>query len=293
MITYAHGTTGVADQCAPSRVQAGSEDQSETTYVYPELNDWLKVGYAILRTDYPGLGTAGPRPYLIGKSEARGVLDIVRAARQVESELGERYLIAGHSQGGQAALFAGRYAAGWIPELKPRGTVSYAPASHLTLQLETLPLLTTPSSLSAEAALTLFGAATANPGVVPTELLTSEANALYPEVDRKCLAELERPDSLGGLPPSELIAPGADTSTLRQVLDKNNPAVSIPEPIFLAQGGADTTVPPALTDLLDAELRVLGDDVTYRLYPGVGHTGIVAAAEPDALTFMEERLPPG
>ena len=38
-------------------------------------------GYAIAATDYPGLGTPGPHPYLVGDSEARAVIDSVRAAR--------------------------------------------------------------------------------------------------------------------------------------------------------------------------------------------------------------------
>ena len=37
----------------------------------PQLNDWVNAGYAVVRTDYQGLGTPGPHPYLIGKSEGR------------------------------------------------------------------------------------------------------------------------------------------------------------------------------------------------------------------------------
>src|SRR5436305_1920461 len=73
VITWAHGTTGIADACAPSLIG--------TVYDSPLLNKWLKAGYAVVRTDYEGLGTpAEPHPYLIGASEGRSVLDIVRAA---------------------------------------------------------------------------------------------------------------------------------------------------------------------------------------------------------------------
>ena len=50
LISWAHGTTGIADLCAPSRSLASS-------YVYPQFNNWLKHGYAIAQTDYQGLGT--------------------------------------------------------------------------------------------------------------------------------------------------------------------------------------------------------------------------------------------
>ncbi len=63
MITWAHGTTGLADICAPTRSDVlGGYDR-------PLLNRWLKAGYAVVRTDYEGLGTPGEHPYLIGVSE--------------------------------------------------------------------------------------------------------------------------------------------------------------------------------------------------------------------------------
>ena len=70
------------------------------------LGRWLKAGYAIVRTDYEGLGTPGDHPYLIGRSEGHSVLDAARAARKLDSGIGKRVVIAGHSQGGQSALWA-------------------------------------------------------------------------------------------------------------------------------------------------------------------------------------------
>jgi acetyl esterase/lipase len=109
VITWAHGTTGIADSCAPSRDSAANPAHTLINYAYPLLQRWLKAGYAVVRTDYEGLGTPGEHPYLIGRSEGRSVLDIVRAARKLDKRLGRRVIIAGHSQGGQAALFAARW----------------------------------------------------------------------------------------------------------------------------------------------------------------------------------------
>ena len=58
--------------------------------IAPLLNTWIKAGYAVVRTDYEGLGTPGPHPYLIGHSEGYGVLDIVLAARQLDPALSNR-----------------------------------------------------------------------------------------------------------------------------------------------------------------------------------------------------------
>jgi acetyl esterase/lipase len=67
----------------------------------------IRRGYIVTATDYPGLGTAGPHPYLVGISEGRAVLDSVRSARNLtQGEAQKRFAVWGHSQGGQAVLYA-------------------------------------------------------------------------------------------------------------------------------------------------------------------------------------------
>lgn len=293
VITYAHGTTGTADRCAPSRVRPGTITAPYVTYTNAELNDWLRAGYAVLRTDYQGLGTPGPHQYLIGEAEGRSVLDLVRAARALDPRIGKRFLIAGHSQGGQAALFAAGEAQDWTPELKLRGTTSYAPASHLLEQAKLLPHLTSPSPLSAEAVLILQGASTASPDVNAWKLLRPPSRGLYPLTNQLCLPSLGRSNRFGGVAPADLIAPGSNLDPLYAVLGEQNPDVRTAAPIFLAQGTADTTVPSVFTNQLNDQLKQSGDDVRYQLYPGVTHAGIVKAAEPDVLPWFEEQLPPG
>ncbi len=293
VISWAHGTTGAADVCAPSKASPKNPALPYFNYVYPQLEDWLEAGYAVLRSDYPGLGTPDPHPYLVGKSEARGVLDIVRAARDFDGKIGKRFLIAGHSQGGQSALFSARYAEGWTPELDLRGTVSYAPGSHFLEQANALSVLTSPGGLSALATMVLSGATTANPGVVAEQVMKPDPYALYPLLEEKCLPELGQSNLLGQFPPSELFESGQPDATLSTVLAKMNPDIETEAPIFLAQGSADGTVFPVFTDQLDNELVAGGNDVSYNVYPGVDHGAIVAAAEADVLPWMEQMLPPG
>jgi pimeloyl-ACP methyl ester carboxylesterase len=293
VITYAHGTTGSADICAPSRVHAGAPAEGLITYVDPQLNAWIRAGYAVVRTDYQGLGTPGPHPYLIGKSEGRSVLDIVRASRELFPGIGKRFLIAGHSQGGQSALFAAGEAASWTPNLKLKGTVAYAPASPLLTQAKALPALTTPSSLTALATMIVQGATTASRNVDPDRLLSSEVRQFYPLVDQTCLPQLGQTRRLGGIAPANLIRPGANKNPIYRVLDTENPDVTTAAPVFIAQGTADTTVFPQFTTQLSNELKGLGDQVRYQHYHGVDHGGIVNAAEDDVLPWFEMRLPPG
>ncbi|MSO41968.1 MAG: alpha/beta fold hydrolase [Solirubrobacterales bacterium] len=293
VISYGHGTTGIADVCAPSRNTEGGPAQGYIDYIDPQLNDWLDAGYAVVRSDYQGLGTPGTHPFLVGKAEGRSMLDIVRAAHQLNPGIGKRFLLAGHSQGGQSALFAASLAKTWVPDLKLRGTVSYAPGSHLLLQAQALPGFVIPSSLSALATLVVKGAATTSKQIKPAELLSDPPLLFFPQVDKTCLPQLGAADKLGGIAPSTLLRNGADTTALYSALDAMNPAVETAPPIFLAQGDADTTAYPALTDALNVELLGLGDDVTYTVYPGIDHGGVVSAAGDDALAFFQERLPAG
>jgi predicted esterase len=293
VITYAHGTTGIADKCAPSRNLFAGPALTYVNYVYPEINAWLKAGYAVLQTDYQGLGGPGVHPYLVGVPEGRSVLDIVRASRSFRffPKLSNRYLIAGHSQGGHAALFAAGLAASWTPEIKLQGTVAYAPASQLEEQAKLLNLLTSPSPASGLAGLIFRGMSVDFSQVQPTQLLSDPALALYPQTLSQCIPYLIQSNSLGGLAPAALVKSGADLNPLYGVLGEQNPAVKTTAPIFLAQGTADTTVLPMFTTQLNGQLTALNDTVDFKTYEGANHSGVIPAAETDVMSFFAQRLP--
>lgn len=125
VVAWAHPTSGVVPRCAPSLALSVFRGMQG-------LPEMLARGYVVVATDYPGLGTRGPHPYLVGISEGRAVLDSVRALRAVPAASpSRRFAVWGHSQGGQAALFAGILAADYAPELQPIGIAAAAPATDL------------------------------------------------------------------------------------------------------------------------------------------------------------------
>ena len=125
VVAWAHGTTGSGDSCAPStdrQPEQGIEDGAAL----------LAAGDAIVATDYEGLGTPGPHPYLIGVSEAHAVLDAVRAAAALPgSGIGRSVVVFGHSEGGHAALFTGELAASYAPDLRLLGVAAASPPTDL------------------------------------------------------------------------------------------------------------------------------------------------------------------
>ncbi len=52
VISWAHGTVGAADVCAPSRNVAGGPADDYITFTNGRGDGWLKAGYAVVRTDY-------------------------------------------------------------------------------------------------------------------------------------------------------------------------------------------------------------------------------------------------
>lgn len=125
IVAWAHPTTGVAQRCAPSLL-------ANMYRWVPGLDDMLARGFVVAATDYPGLGTPGPHPYLVGVSEGRAVLDSVRAARALpQAGASNRFGVWGHSQGGHAALFTGEIAREYAPDLHLVGVAAAAPATRL------------------------------------------------------------------------------------------------------------------------------------------------------------------
>ena len=125
VIAWAHGTTGLADTCAPSR-------DGTVGLGYEPLLGLVRSGFVVTATDYEGLGTAGIHPYLVGSSEGRSILDSIRAAHGLaDADAGERGAIVGISQGGHAALWAGELVDVYAPELQIASVVAASPPMDL------------------------------------------------------------------------------------------------------------------------------------------------------------------
>jgi pimeloyl-ACP methyl ester carboxylesterase len=292
VISYDHGTTGIADQCAPSHDSASNPAHLYNAYIYPLLNRWLKAGYAVVRTDYQGLGTPGIHRYLVGVDEGRSTLDVVLAARKLDKRVSDRVAIAGHSQGGHAALWGAFLAPKWTPGLKLRGTVAFAPASHISELVSLVGTQTNPGGgLSAEASLVVRGIDDARPGLSLPSHFTDKFAALYPDTLTKCQPQLAQSDSVGGLAPSELFQQNTDLGPLTAALDVSDPEnLKIKSPLDVEQGEADTTVFPGLTQDLVKQLRGRGSKVVYKTYKGVSHGGVVVSAADHATKYLKSHL---
>lgn len=292
VVSWAHGTTGIADACAPSRLIGDGAYVSRpyTQALVGEIAAWVKRGYAVVQSDYQGLGTPGTHPYLVGVAEGRSVLDIVLAARGVNRRVGKRFAIVGHSQGGHATLWAAALAERYTPALKLAGAVPLAPASHIGEQgaiarnLDSNPFGSLAAMIGAGAAVGM--------GVAPETIFSDAAMALYPQIEQRCADKLGAQDSFGGLSLRDTFRAEADPRPLLDFLSSNDPEdlTTISAPLLVGQGTADGTVLPTFTDQLVEAYQARGMTVTYTRYEGVDHQGVVAAARADTDAFLRRVL---
>ncbi|GAA0268885.1 lipase family protein [Streptomyces polychromogenes] len=122
LITYAVGTVGLGDSCAPSdNLPYGTSGEANL------IQQLTQRGWAVVVTDYEGLGTPGLHTYTVGPSAGHAVLDAARAAiRLPEAGLGADTPVGimGYSQGGQASGWAAELQGSYAPELKVKGTAT-------------------------------------------------------------------------------------------------------------------------------------------------------------------------
>jgi alpha-beta hydrolase superfamily lysophospholipase len=286
VISWGHATVGLADQCAPTR-----SDVLEG-YERPLLRRWLRAGFAVVRTDYEGLGTPGVNPDLVGPSEAHAMLDMVLAAHAFDPRLNPRDVaLTGHSVGGHAALWATARARAYAPALRIRATVAFAPANHLGEQAAVVHSLTTPdANLAAVTAVIVTGAEAGDPTLGIDALLSPLGLRLFPNALTGCLPDLVA-GPFAGVAPADLLRPDADLTGLVARLTANDPeALTFHTPVRIEQGTADPVVVPALTDALAAGYGKRHLPASYKRYPGIDHFGLVKAAASDATDYLTRRL---
>ena len=290
VISWAHGTTGAADVCAPSRTASGSPADGYIAYATASYDAWIKAGYAVLRTDYEGLGTPGPHRYLVGASEGRGVVEIALAARELVPALSKDWAIGGHSQGGHAALFAASLATKLAPKLNFKGVFAFAPASHLFDQGQLIPTLGAGTEGLSGLALMIMYSAARESGVDPSTLVTPAIAAKLKLIEEGCPLQLAQ--SLGTVQPKDLLKPGVTTASIDAALKAMNPNVKIKAPVLILQGLGDSTVFPAFTQALVNELKQSSDKVDYKTFAGLSHSGVVtdAAVKNAVSAWIQARL---
>ncbi len=265
IIAWAHGTTGIRPECGVSHTR----DPYQQT---PIIDRMLDEGFVVTITDYPGLGTPGIHPYMVGPVAAQSVLDSVRVARQItEVSAGNEFVVWGASQGGNSSLWTAQMAADYAPELTLLGTASSAPAIDLRGIAE--------FNLDKPAGGIFLGLVFAAwdavyPNAQLDAIIRPEERENFDRMIEPCftaLAGFLRVRDHLRTPEQYLSVDILNAEPWSTLFEENTPKDPIDVPILIAHGTADPLIPIELSEVEAARRCEAGEDVQFARYPGSSH----------------------
>ncbi|MFJ9411424.1 alpha/beta fold hydrolase [Streptomyces sp. NPDC101393] len=289
IVAFAPGTQGLADKCAPSRQLAEG-----TEYEALPIKKLLDQGYAVVVTDYQGLGTPGVHTYMAREAQGRAVLDSVRAAQRLDTvDLPDAGPVAlyGYSQGGGATASAAELAPVYAPELKIKGAVVGAPPADMNKVAGSmdgsaygaffnyaLSGLATSYGIDIDPYLTAHGKRVTND--LRDNLCTTQALAKYPFLNSRFLTVDGRPltERLQRAPWDKIVA--------EQQLGKRKPVV----PVLLSHSALDDVVPQQVGRNLAADWCRRGATVRFAGNHLPGHIVATEATSAEGLPWLKDRF---
>ncbi|MBM7416922.1 MULTISPECIES: S9 family peptidase [Nocardiaceae] len=287
VVSYAHGTTGVADSCAPSATGTAQ-------YERPAIEAWLAAGHAVVATDYAGMGTPGVHAYLDGPAAGANAIDIVRAAHTMLGDrLSPKWITTGLSQGGNTSFFTAAAASTRAPDLDFRGAVSVAGPTGLDTVLPLVgPVLppVVPSGFLGYVFYTLAGLADQRPELDVRQYLTPKGVEYLDAATTLCGTEFRdyraaHPAQFGELLTRPL-TPLAPVLAQMQAV----PVSGYDRPLLVTQSLSDQTVPAPLAFAHAARMTAAGTDFQLVTFPAPDHIGTLMASMPASLDFAARVL---
>lgn len=302
LVVYGHMTTGMADACAPTHGVPESNELRRMQQGDEIARHLLREGVVVARPDYEGIGEAGSHPYLRGDSLARAMRDMATAVAARWTQVGDKWVAAGHSEGGVAALNTGNREHPNAVGLELKGVVSITPVTQMDKLIAALgssPITAPGIDVAvALAGLALKGIAIGDPEFEKLLLqeggLSHKAVSLWPDLERLCLEDLSHPDSWGGLSPDALKGPRGEEALaefLRALEEDDIRLLPMRRdlPIRIDVGILDLVALLPLTEQLVKDYRDRGYDVTYERWPA-DHSPTADMAAPSISNWIMDRF---
>ena len=281
LLAWSHGTSGVANNCAPSLMRS-------LFYNWEGLYEYVMLGYAVVATDYAGLGTGGRHAYLDMLSNATDVVNSVPAAHAAVPDLSQKWLVVGHSQGGLASLGVAELE-GEIKDPNFLGTIALAGASDLQDSIHAVLKARVPV-LNGLIAFWVYGVKTVYPKLDLKDVLTDQALTLYDaSVEDGCSAAS---GAFTALPTDQILQPGwNDNQYIQQFLARDRPgAQSTFGPLLLVGGGDDPLFTESASRKIFQRLCAAGGQIQRKIYPGLTHDPVVYGSFRDQMDWIAARF---
>lgn len=289
LISYAVGTRGLGQDCAPSYTLTQGAD-----YEMFAIAAALQKGYAVAVTDYQGMGMPGGHTYMVGKAMGHAVLDMAKAAQRLDgSGLSSSTPVGiwGYSEGGAAAGWAAEQAATYAPELKLKGvSMGGVPAD---LRAVAGPL--DGSAFVALELMTSVGYDTAYPELDLDSYLNPAGRALMDQLDGVCLVSVDGIKGILGTAFHHVsdytTSNPLDNPTWKARIDANKLGAGKPTvPVFQYHALFDEMVDYNQAKTLHKQYCSKGVNETWVVYPIAEHATGMLEGQTAALDFLGARF---
>lgn len=283
LMAWTHGTVGIADTCAPSW---SGRQQQDRDY----LEFWLENGFAIVATDYQGLGPPGTHPYLATRPEAYSNLDIIRAVQTGGFPVSEKVVLFGQSQGAGAAVATAAYATEYAPDVNVVGAVAtgvplFSPEALDILHEARPPDLVDP--LLGYNLLNLSLAQRIDPEFKLSDYVSDEVMPIALSIQNTCQKDIKAKVVSEKLTYNRVFKKSPSEHLTNAFSKMGYPQYKLPVPAFIGTGGADEDTPAQMQAALIGQLCNAGSVIISKLYPELDHKGAVPVSKSDTLPFVK------
>ena len=271
VIAWAHEFRGAARQCAPSVMK--------NLGVGPILAMYANLGYALVATDYSGLGADSGKPVLDMESNAFDVMYSVLAARAAVPQIGPKWIAVGPSQGGLAAVAVAESEVRDPNYLGSVATLRVADAQEAYRRFaqgsSDRMLLVLASTIKA-----LY------PEFLVSDMLKDEALPAYQRVTQTCGGETE-PELT-----SEMLKPGWENNQfVKEFFSRNTPGQKrAHSPLLVISGEADRAIPADMSEKSVARMCKQGSRILFLKYPSVDASGVMGASVAEQISWIKARF---
>ena len=325
VVAWAHGTTGSAQNCGPSQVLSPAQELNEyylmngdswTDYGLPGVEGFIKEGYVVVASDYQGLGGGGRHQYAVAGTQARDVIDSIRAAGALKaSGAGKQAIVYGWSQGGGTTIAVASLAdyvarqgtasdnielLGFVA-LAPYDTAAMAGGRPLDQPSSEKLMSELTASFSDNVfnfthfAMTIWGTQAAFPGLRLEDVFSDEgAKALDRVFSNKCMHAAADTLNYAYASAYKTLLRPVPTNTLAwaQALIGGSVVPLKPvAPVVIYWGTKDTVVPPVMGKMYQDQMCKLGGNVQRVQLPGEQtHFSTPGAALPLYMAWIKDRF---
>lgn len=272
VIAWAHRFEGVARQCAPSL----QENLDEGSF----LSMYLNLGYAVVATDYAGLGSIGRNAYVDLQSNAADVSYSISAARAAVPDLGPHWVAMGIAEGGLAA--AG------VAELEHNP--NFLGSVALSGIVDGNNLLARHSSKEAtlHPVFLAYGIKSVFPEFEVKDILNNGGLMLYKEVENSCTINPGTPQSSVHQP----LKPNWQENTFVQDFLQRNTLgkKAASAPLLVLASATDPETPITFTTEAVARLCKQGDRVQFYEYQNPDARAAIGDSVRDQIGWIQARF---